>query len=57
MKNVLKHSKTRLYLTRSGKLTADRLRAEPMATVTAAAKLCVHLGLDMTEFIYQTVKA
>jgi hypothetical protein len=57
MKNVLKHSKTRLYLTRSGKLTASRSHAAPMETITAAAKLCVQLRLDIAEFIYQTVKA
>ena len=57
MKNVLKHSKRRLYLTRSGKLTANRLQAEPMETVISAAKLCVRLGIDMTEFTYETVKA
>lgn len=57
MKNVLKHSKRRLYLTRSGKLTAKRVQAEPMETVVAAAKLCVRLGIDMTEFTYETVKA
>ncbi len=57
MKKVLKHSKRRLYLTRSGKLTPNRLRAEPMETVVAAAKLCARLGLDMTEYTYETVNA